>query len=526
MTQLILHITAQGVTAFERDGRELHEIGRFPADEAGQETFAAALNTLGRVPVGVLTDFIEEEFRVESLPHVRGRDRMALHQRHAARLFRATDFQHSRVVGRQQTQRRDDLVLFSALANPDLISRWLAVLDARKTPLAGIHSVAMLSERLVKPLDLAEDKVLLVTHNRNGGLRQTYLEQGKVRFSRLSPEYDCSPGGYARHIAGEISKTRRYLGSLQFLTPDEKLAVCVISGGPLLAALERCQDERLADQYQIHDVAGLAAKLGCHVAENEAFCDRLFVSLLAGGGKPNLYAAPAHLRHYQTYRLRRGLHATSLVTLCAALLWSGINVTDGLIFRERGMQTAQLAQQAQIRYDAMAGRLPDIPVNAGDIAAAVRVAGYIEAWRSQPGPLLMNISRGLGRHANLQVNEIAWRSDPGDNAGVDGEAQEIGMEDEALESEAEGDAREEVEYAVVKGEIEPFDGNYLRAHRDIESFARALRRQPQISEVEILTLPLNVSQAATVEGQFGRQRVEKAKFSVGIKMRRDDEKVL
>ncbi|HFD92667.1 MAG TPA: hypothetical protein ENJ22_05200 [Gammaproteobacteria bacterium] len=526
MTRLILHITTHDVTAYELDGREIHEVGTFQADENGLESFAAFLNALERVPVYILTDLIEEEFRVESLPHVLGRDRNALHRRHASRLFRTTEFRHSRVLDRQREHRRDDNVLFSALANPDLIGQWLTCLLARNMPVAGIHSVALLSEQLMRPLGLVKSKFLLVTHNKHGGLRQTFLEKGKVRFSRLTPAHVENPEDYSRCIGDEISKTKRYLGSLQFLAPEEKLDVCILSGGAYLAALECCLGERLSDHYRLREVASLAAKTGCELANNEPFCDRLFVSLLARGRCRNIYAAPQHRRHFQTYRLRKGLHVTSLAMACGALLWTGINISDGLILQEQGLQSARLAQQAQARYDAVASRLPAIPVDAEDIAAAVHLAGFIHDWRSQPGPLLLNISHGLDKYANLRLNEIAWRSDMAGDSGQGAPRVEGDMENGTPSQGAEEGVQDGFQYAIIKGEIAPFDGNYLRAHHEIESFARVLRQQPLVSEVKVISLPLNVSQAATVEGHFGGQQSEDAKFSVSIKMRRAHEKVL
>ena len=527
MAHLILHISTQGLTAYERDGRELHEIGDFQADDAGVEAFAAYLNTAVQIPVYIITDFIEEEFRVESLPHVVGRDRLALHQRHLCRLFRSSEFRYSRVLDRQKEKRRDDNVLFCALANPELMERWLECLLARNMPLAGIHSVALLSETLIKHLGFSKTKVLLLTHNRNGGLRQCYLQAGRIRFSRLLPAQALSPERYAEFISDEISKAKRYLRSLHFLAPEENLDICIVSGGAYLASLESLLKERLSSQYHLSDTALVADELGIKIAAGESFCDRLFVSLLEKARCKNIYAQARHRRHFKTHRLRTGLKISTLALAGGALLWSGVNISDGLIFREQGQQSARLAQQAQARYDAVASRLPDIPVGSEDIAAAVRVAGFIREQRKRPGHLLFKISHGLARYASIQLNEIAWRNDMAVDIEQGPGQEEEAYQDNTMSSSEKGELQAQYQYVIIKGEIAPFDGNYLRAHHSIESFAEVLRNQPQITEVEILSLPLNVSQSATVEGHFGgRQRLEGAKFSVSIKMRRAREKVL
>ncbi len=527
MAKLILNLTGFGLTVYEKAGHDIHEIGTFQADDEGVRAFAAYLSVVGQIPVFILTDLIEEEFRVESIPHVMGRDRIALHKRHASRLFHTTSYRHSRVLERLKENRRDDNVLFSALGNPGIVDQWMECLQSHNMPLVGIHSVPLLSERLASTLGFNKTKVLLLTLNKNSGLRQSYLENGRLKFSRLSPVQAPDSEQHARFVGDEISKTKRYLGSLHFLTPEEKLDVCLISGGRYLENLETQFAERNAEYYQLKRIDDVAKKLGQKDPNDEAFCDRIFIHLIGKSSRPNCYAQPHHQRHFITHKIRKGLQSAGVALILGTLLWSGVNISDGMIYRQQANQAAHLAEQAQARYSTVVNRLPDIPVATEDISAAIRLADFIHAQRMQLRPLLLKISHGLGKYSNFQLNEIAWYNDSEtDNSVSTVDDMEIDQEDFNLPDSADHQ-QERFQRAVIKGEISPFDGNYLRAHSNIEAFTDVLRRQPGVAAVKILTLPLNVKQNAAVEGHFGsQQNLENAKFSVSIRMRNDSEKIL
>ena len=158
----------------------------FEAGEEGRQGFRRYLAETPGIPFYLLVDVADEEYRQDTVPHLSRRDRQALLERKAARLFKDTGYCFFRVTGRETTGRRDDRVLLSALANPGVVRQWVAILDEARTPLAGICSLPLFSGQLLKVVAGRDDGCrLLVSMQGVSGLRQTCFDNGDLRFSRL-----------------------------------------------------------------------------------------------------------------------------------------------------------------------------------------------------------------------------------------------------------------------------------------------------------------------------------------------------
>jgi hypothetical protein len=103
--------------------------------------------------------------------------------------YRETPFRHHEVQGRESDGRRDDIVLLSALTNPSSVQPWVEALEQLQMPLAGLYSTTLLSEDLVHKLKLHNEHLLLVTQQ-SAGWRQSYFQNGMLKFSRLTPAID------------------------------------------------------------------------------------------------------------------------------------------------------------------------------------------------------------------------------------------------------------------------------------------------------------------------------------------------
>ena len=197
------------MAAYHWSGGELLEPLWFGADEDGLTEFALYLTHAPHDPVYLLVDVVEEEFREESIPHVMGNDRRSLIRTRLNRLFRDPTYSYAVVQGRDTDGRRDDQVLFTALIRPDLLSPWIGQIAKHKIPLAGIYSLPIVSEALIKRMPVESDHALLVTLQSTGGLRQTFFNKGRVKLSRLAIMPPGETPGHASYVLGEIEKIRR-----------------------------------------------------------------------------------------------------------------------------------------------------------------------------------------------------------------------------------------------------------------------------------------------------------------------------
>jgi hypothetical protein len=107
------------------------------------------------------------------------------------RLFENAIYTYGVIQGRESQGRRDDLGLFIALNNPNLLQPWLNLIITFKIPLAGIYSLPLLSENLLKYLPKAP-YTLLVAHtppmgtHSAAGLRQSFFFQTETAIKPIS----------------------------------------------------------------------------------------------------------------------------------------------------------------------------------------------------------------------------------------------------------------------------------------------------------------------------------------------------
>ena len=131
----------------------------------GQELFQRYLTETPKYPTYILTDFAEEEFRQDTIPHVFGSDRTAVIERKLARLFRDAYYSYTQVQGREESGRRDDRVLFSSITRPQLIRPWIASLEENKVPLVSVSSVGLFTEELIQFINNADEQALNRQHS-------------------------------------------------------------------------------------------------------------------------------------------------------------------------------------------------------------------------------------------------------------------------------------------------------------------------------------------------------------------------
>ncbi|HEX7607343.1 MAG TPA: hypothetical protein VF348_11570, partial [Usitatibacter sp.] len=200
----------------------------FAVAGAGANAFERYLAGMTEVPTRIFTDLIEEDFRLDTIPHVGKRDREALLARKLSQIFRNTPYRHALLQGRESEGRRDDRVLYTAITNGEVLRPWLEIIDRLKVPLAGIHSSAVFSGMLLDELDLLFPHALLVTFTPGDAIRQTYFRDREIKFSRLTP-IDLEEGQtLGTMIAEETTRTWQYLDSLRHFSQDDRLEVCIL----------------------------------------------------------------------------------------------------------------------------------------------------------------------------------------------------------------------------------------------------------------------------------------------------------
>ncbi|MDH5710160.1 MAG: hypothetical protein OEZ15_00640, partial [Gammaproteobacteria bacterium] len=74
----IFYFSGHRLTAFHWDGKKFQGACSFEPDAEGLNKFREYLQTTVKSPARLLVDVIEEDFRIETIPHVFGKDRKAV----------------------------------------------------------------------------------------------------------------------------------------------------------------------------------------------------------------------------------------------------------------------------------------------------------------------------------------------------------------------------------------------------------------------------------------------------------------
>ena len=486
----------------------------FRADEDGLTQFAQYLASNPPDPVSLLVDVVEEEFREETIPHVFGSDRKALLRNKKTRLFRDATYSHASVQGRETEGRRDDRVLFTALIRPDMLAPWLGQLARLKIPLTGIYSLPLLSELLLKKLKMTDNHVLMVSMHSTGGLRQSFLQDQKLKLSRLAMTPDVGQARYPSYILGEVEKLRRYLGSLRLLPRDAPLEVHVITEGGTLEELARQASDSITTRHHFHSTEDVAKKIGLRDLNEPVNTELLFAHLLAKESLKNHYAPERETRYFSLQRARSGMIAASWLLLLVGICFAGYKFVEIVNTKQESLvvkrQTVFYTERLRLARES----LPPAPALAHEIQMVVEMADTLRDYRASPVKMMVALSLGLERFPGLHVETIEWVATPDQNVKV-GASKSSRVS--AQSGIAPAESGNQYHVAHITGRLLPFDGDYRQALETISRFAEALSRQEQVETVQAIKLPIDTSSQQRLLGSAGSgSRSGEADFEVRV----------
>jgi hypothetical protein len=494
--KLLICISAQQVTAAHWRHRRLAECRIFKNDDSGIEGFDEFVTPFPGVPVHIMVDAVEEDYRFETLPHAFGSDRTEMVRRKLRQHYRNTPYVNAWLLGRDSGRRRDDRYLFSALTNADLVGGWLQAVAARSLPIAGVFLLPMVSTALIDQLRVKAANLLLVSHH-GSGLRLTFFRDRQFRLSRLTRGDSARSGAAARFIIDEISNTRIYLHALRAARLDEHLTVLLLDRSDELieAAQSIARDNPNLECVRLGR-ADIASKLNMSGAALGLTSDVIFLQLL-GLRAPAGNLAPANVTiGFRRYQMRRAVYAAAGSVVLAAAGWSGLNIWQTVDAHAQRMHAAQQAAQLQGLYQEITRQFPAAPTSAENLRKAVEIAQQLKDGSRTPERFMSIVSKALEASPDIVVADLGWK-----HGLTEIEAGGSGMRTAASgppPSAGAGTSRKQS--GLVDGEVKPFRGDYRAAIEAINAFANRLANDPAIAEVRIVKLPLNINPALALSG--------------------------
>jgi len=357
----------------------------------------------------LLIDLPTEEFRREKAPHLAGRRHRALLQRKLDLLFRDLTFRLAARQSRETDQRRDDILFFSALQNPEPLQSWLAVLQGAAVPLRGIYSLAQLGGHLFRKTSVSH--VLLVSWQANSGLRQSYFIDAQPAFSRLT---SCdSADDFIDSVCNDIPDTCRYLASSGLLPDSTTLEVRIIGKKSELQQLRKRLPDTPGRQHRFVMLESLLRGLNVAAAPNNSDATLIWLALLARHPPARNYALPMHTHAYRLRRTRKQIFGASIATVAIASLCAGFFYWQAGQKNEAAQALQPLIGGMQREVAALETTPSDLAVPAAEMRASVEWFRRLEQQHLNPRDFLLPVSRAFERHPDIMLDELSWQTIPG-----------------------------------------------------------------------------------------------------------------
>tara|TARA_R110002167_G_scaffold30424_6_gene100594 strand:+ start:26709 stop:28286 length:1578 start_codon:yes stop_codon:yes gene_type:complete len=501
----LLLIDADEVMHLRWQNGELNQIDLYHSTDSDFDRFHVFLENDGKTPFAIVTDVIEEDFRTESVAHVTGADRKALIARKLAHLFRTTRYRTARVIGREKEGRRDDRILFTALTKPDIFEPWLTRLLAQKIPVISVTSAAYVIEHFAQTLSLTSaPHLLIVNQEANSGLRQTYLQKGRVIFGRLTPSGVSRSGSFAELLLEQCDQTRKYLERIKQLPYDTPLQVYVFTPEVVTDERETTKD-LLHFHYRSIEELPLTRKINITNAHPGAIAYSL-ISGLRKRAIPNVYAPEHALRYLKIRKMSSALYSMSALVVLVAGIIVGPTLADAGSKWDQERQLRERTAPLLVEYERLTERFPETPIPSAQMEIVVETYDRIARQVARPVEIMSLIGQGLAASPDLKLSEVFWSLDVITSTDTDtgfGTAPVVSESQRVQQALVEGRSQLVV---TVRGLVQS-EASFRDATAQVIAFVDALKINKGY-EITPLSLPINVSSninvATTVDGSAAR----------------------
>jgi len=490
----LVYFTADDHCVYTWSAGKLELEAKFPGDELGVTAFREYLSGHRGGLYYALADLAGEDFHEEQIPYLRGGDRELVVQRRLAQRYRDTRLATALSLGHIRGERRNERLLLTSFTNTQRLTPWLDALAESEAKLAGMFSVPLLAPALAARLGARGGRCFVVTVN-STGLRQCFVEDGKLRFARLERTVDMVPEALASFVRSETGRLAQYLSTLRVLPREgPPVQVLVVAPPGQRAAFERTlvSDTRLS--FLTIDQADAERRVGVKSAPPDTGAEQLYLHLAVRRPPREQFARREDRRSYYLWQLKRGLVAAGALSLAACAVYAGAGWIE--VFGQRGEleQLRAETRSTQQEYERITSTFPVTQTTTDNLRATVVEFTNIAKRSAQPERALMYLSKVLADFPQIELDSLAWR--------IEGAAQ---RGRNAAAAVAPNDPkRSATEVLDISGRVGAMQRSDYRAiTMEVQRFADALRADPSY-EVLRTQLPFDVTSEGTLSGDIGR----------------------
>jgi hypothetical protein len=517
----LCYFTSQQVTAYRASRGELLKEASFGMNEKGVGEFSRYVKNNPESLYFILADVVEEDFFQENLPYVRGSDRRALLARRLAQRYRDVSLAVPISLGSEtHAGRREERVLYTSFTNAQQFQPWLDVLRATKVRVVGVFSVALVAASLGKRLRFKASHYVMVSLGQ-AGLRQTYIENGRIRFSRIVRVNQSDPRSVAQDCAAESLRTHQYLVNARILPRDgPPLDVLVLAPGKDQPLYESACVDTPRLHFHVQAFDKVARSIGLKSLPAGMLAEALFLQVLAES-QPREQFADDGLRHfYQIWQGRVGLVTAGAAALGVCVLLTGNKLLDAYHVRQESASDRIQEARATEEYARLQARFPKTPTTTENLRALVKNYRTLLKQSASPVNMLSEISQAVTTLPQIEIDRIDWEVGGTRGAQAGSEASKAPAPRQAA-ANPEPAAAMPAQTAEISGRlVVPQASDYRAVTELVQRFTDALRARPG-TEVTRTQLPFDINAEKSISGDIGAARREEVpQFSVALTRRR------
>jgi hypothetical protein len=505
----LLYFTSEQHTLYKVAGKTLEIEARFSADEVGITELRNYLASLRKGSLlGLLADLAGEDFHEDQLPYLRGRDREAVIQRRLAQRYRDTRLSAAISLGIVSTERRNERLLLASFTNTQQFGPWLDAIAESSTRLTGVYSIPTVAPSLVSRVGPQKGKCIVVSVNQ-AGLRQCFVDDGRLRFARLERTSSMTADALAIVIRSETLRLIQYLTTLRAI-PRDAPPIQVIAIAP------KGTDEALAaalvpDARALFRVVGSAEaerKIGLKGLPDGSQSEALYIYLAARKPPREQFAQSEDRRAYFLWQVQRGIIAAGGIAFAACALFAGVRWLDVIGMRDRSVDLRHEARAADSEYQRIVASFPVTQTTTDNLKATVLEFQRIAGRTATPDAALAFVSTRLEQFPEIELDSLSWSVGQSAESARGGGASAIG---------GTGTTSEFVE---ISGRIQTIQRSDYRAITElVQKFGSALGTGPQFRLLR-LQLPSDISSEGTLTGEVGAvQNAESPRFTAVLSRR-------
>jgi len=344
-------------------------------------------------------------------------------------------------------------------------------------------------------------------------VRQTFFDQGKLHFSRLSPLATHRLDEIGRAFAKDSAKIYQYLIAQRQLPRGTALRTAVLAHSTQIAALhDFCQDTDEL-QFEFIDIADMARQLGLKDIADDSNADKLLMHCLAAKTPKQQFAATSETHFYRLWQIRFALTRAAWLVLAGCLLFAGKAGLSLYELDEQITATKAITATDTQRYNAILDSLPRISLTTENLRALIGRFEALQRHTPAMEPLLIHLSTALTGSPKIELVRLTWQISnpldaggsaskiPGQATGAAAQAATVGTRSQVvIELEAQ------LPLALVSDQ---------RAQLElIEGFAARLRDSQ--TEVRILSRPFDIESDKPLKSIGEVQSANVPKFGLRI----------